>query len=901
MKTSTNHLKKILTHKLSTLAALGLVSISSAYAQQTPVSDLSFSDPELQACVEQQNVEFAENIDALFCVNYSIGNLEGISQLTDTSVVYLSGGDEHILQGLEEFHEMPSLRQVHLRNYLNDVASLELLDPEKVPLASLELWNMPNVGNDVYAFLQRWEALYRFGLQNVSVNRAPDLTRFPNTYSVGLVELENVDLNAFAAGLGDTQLRSLELGGVSPQQTEFHFDQWNLPATIEDLVVRRASSGSMSTFNDMVARSGAPVEYLVLQVDSSDWAPLSELSEIAPNIYAITVSGSNLDRFSVLEGFTKLDYVYANSTQATDGDALVRMIETNPGLYLLSLGNVSALYCDAIEALEAQQQADVQLFYHSCRTDERRFRIVPPPGRENVEIVNASAPYYPSLVRPELTEQPLEVELLTAPIYEGDRIRSASVNLEFDDGSDLSYVFRYDQEKTTPVAYQDIDFADPELARCVEDMAESSFNVRMNGDEPAVYAHEFIYMLCDEPNYVVTDLTGLEHFTELRYIQMFGNGEVINDLSPILPLKKLEWLTLMEKGITDAAANPLRDYRGFAFYWQNLNLNGNELSDPSLFDNWFVTNKPNNAYIDFNQYTRIPDAFVAEDFSGFLYLSGNPINDLQAELDRLEANSNVRSLALGSMNLAARDSLRLPSSLTNVDLPDNGLTSLVNIQLPENLYSIGVANNPISRLDSLYGQEALGRINAINTDLTHIDWLAMFPALEYVALDDNDIDSIEGIADLDRQADAPLMLSLSRTPLRDYQPGKDLPWLTLASYGNAHVSCSEFEQLESSSTTVYYDVCLLGDGTIRYQNGYSDLALADGSKRFGRLVQTEDGFNFIPHPGQEGWIEFEIVITDANGNTYTTTVRIYVEPGSNPARDTGIPIVILVSGDDTEQ
>ena len=125
---------------------------------------------------------------------------------------------------------------------------------------------------------------------------------------------------------------------------------------------------------------------------------------------------------------------------------------------------------------------------------------------------------------------------------------------------------------------QTVDILDPNLRAAIErSLDKASADVITAADMATLI--DF-----DAPNTNITDLTGLEHATNLRsldlgaeFVQVLGvvNSNSISDLSPLAGLNKLISLALENNSISDLS--PLGGLTNLTF----LSLNGNSIADIS--------------------------------------------------------------------------------------------------------------------------------------------------------------------------------------------------------------------------------------------------------------------------------------------------------------------------------
>ncbi len=147
----------------------------------------------------------------------------------------------------------------------------------------------------------------------------------------------------------------------------------------------------------------------------------------------------------------------------------------------------------------------------------------------------------------------------------------------------------------------------------------------------------------------ISDLTGLEHCTNLRWLALVENN--ISDISPLADLTNLEMLALVENNISDIS--PLASLTNL----QELFLTSNNISDLSPLAS--LTNLET------------------------LDLTGNNISDLSP----LAGLTNLECLELWYNNISDISPLVENSELSEgdtVDLRDNPLsTASVNIYIPQ--------------------------------------------------------------------------------------------------------------------------------------------------------------------------------------------------------------------------
>ncbi|RUO45166.1 leucine-rich repeat domain-containing protein [Idiomarina aquatica] len=892
---------------LSSSLLLGLVAFSgAAQAQQTPLGSLQFSDSELQACVqnESRRTEYVEDLRSLFCTGYNVTDIEGIEQLTHLETLSLRSYDSEVLANISAINKLANIRSVRFLNYANDVTSFALIDAEKAPLESIALMSTSNVNDAIYSWLYSFPQLQSLTLADVYLSVIPLPEQLPNLTSLSIsnTPLQSDDV---VLSWSDSNLTALTVGGGDMTPSIFNTANWHLPSTLNYLRLRDGQLDSLESLAQALETSDVQLQHIGLWVQANDWSQLGSYAERFPSIDTLDVGFSNFDDFEQLASFSDMYRVYLDNTKDADGgvEPILTMLENSPNIWSVFMGNVSYLSCEDRALLDNSGYSSLYLSYfgEACRTDEYQFRLLDVPESYGA-IVSADSVYGRRAIGAYPAAQGGEIQIDVLPKYD-ESWDEQGVSVTFENGSRRELSLRYPQPKTEPVRIADIEFADGEVANCVADSREMALNIQVNGGEVPEYAHEMYAVLCDaRSGHYASDLSGLEHFSNLEVLQMLGENEHIQDVSPLLSLKRLSWLTLSNKGLTDHVMESMREYRSLARDWQSLHFGGNALTDETLFDHWINGNKPSQVVLENNQFERLPAWLSDRDFGGLLIANGLPLTNLQAELTQLQ-NSSVTRLYLDAMNIGSVADLTFPDSLTTLSLSNNDLVTMEGFNAPENLTGLLLNNNPGIAVDALVNLTSLEFLALANTELSSVAMIHRFPYLQQLDLSENDISDLSALSNTSRDND--LWLNLSLNPLTDYTPARDKSWLTVQSMGNAHVACSQFEALEGSATNVSWNVCQQEDGQIRINPEYiygdePDAALAQGSQRYGRIEMVNGVLNFSPYPGVEGWIEVDVLITYANGLSQTITLQLYIEPGSNPAMSPGVPIVILVDGQNSD-
>ena len=213
----------------------------------------------------------------------------------------------------------------------------------------------------------------------------------------------------------------------------------------------------------------------------------------------------------------------------------------------------------------------------------------------------------------------------------------------------------------------------------------------------------------------ISELTGLEHATNLEKLRLFENS--ISDISPLSKLTNLTFLNIFDNSISDISPlSKLTNLRG-------LYLNNNNMSDISISD--------------------ISPLSELTNLTG-LSLAGNNISDISP----LSELTNLRGLDLQSIGISDLSSLSGLTNLTYLVIGGNNtgdiswlseLTSLTGLSLAlDNRSDI----SPLSELTSLTGLSLAGN------NISDISPLSELTNLEMLYLDNNSISDISPLSEL---------------------------------------------------------------------------------------------------------------------------------------------------------
>ena len=303
------------------------------------------------------------------------------------------------------------------------------------------------------------------------------------------------------------------------------------------------------------------------------------------------------------------------------------------------------------------------------------------------------------------------------------------------------------------------------------------------------------------PQEKISDLTGLEHATQLTEINLQFNQ--IKDISPLAGLTQLTRLVLNDNQITDI--NPLGRLRQLT----TLVLDDNQIKDLSSLAQLrqlTTLGLRNNQIKDISPLTRLRQLTTLDLYGNkisnvrplsglvnldFLFLTGNPITDKSPLQTLLEKNSDVEidigeTIWMPDSNLrdAVREELRLAPNvpitrrsmqrLTELAAAEgleplplhNQIKNLTGLEYATQLQLLLLSGNQIQNISPLAGLTQLKELYLGWNQIQDISPLAGLTQLEQLVLQDNQIRDVSPLVDLTQLE----KLRLWRNPIQDIEP-----------------------------------------------------------------------------------------------------------------------------------
>ena len=213
----------------------------------------------------------------------------------------------------------------------------------------------------------------------------------------------------------------------------------------------------------------------------------------------------------------------------------------------------------------------------------------------------------------------------------------------------------------------------------------------------------------------ISELTGLEHATNLEKLRLFENS--ISDISPLSKLTNLTFLNIFDNSISDISPlSKLTNLRG-------LYLNNNDMSDISISD--------------------ISPLSELTNLTG-LSLAGNNISDISP----LSELTNLRGLDLQSIGISDLSSLSGLTNLTYLVIGGNNTGDISWLSELTSLTSLGLALDNRSDISPLSELTSLTGLSLAGNNISDISPLSELTNLEMLYLDNNSISDISPLSEL---------------------------------------------------------------------------------------------------------------------------------------------------------
>ena len=591
-----------------------------------------------------------------------ISPLAGLTQLTTLELVHNSISDISPLAGLTQLTTLNlvdnSISDISPLARLTQLTTLNLVDNSISDLSPLVTNAGLGAGDTVY------------------VSKNPLSPTSVNTHIPALRSREvTVNFRGLAVNIPDPNLRAAieaELG-KAPGDTITTDDMANLtrlsalPATISDLTGLEAATNLTELFladnsiSDISPLKGLTnlTELFLADSSISDISPLAGLT----NLTELSLGGNSIFDISPLAGLTNLTELFLADNSISDISPLAGL----NNLTQLFLANNSISDISPLAGLNNLTR--LSLDYNPISD------ISALSGLINLIwlslLGNSISDLSPLVANTGLGQG-------DAIIVNGNPLNNAAINTHIPALQRRGVRVDFDDLDLTPV-----DIPDSNLRTAIEKALRKASGAPITTED----MRRLIDL--EASNASITDLTGLEHATNLTQLELSDNS--ISDISPLAGLNNLIWLDLNNNSISDLS--PLADNTGLGSGDVVL-VKGNPL---------------NNAAIN----THIPALISRGVRVGFDKPFDKPVDI---------PNSNLRTAIEKALRKASDAPITTEDmkSLYELEAPNASITDLTGLEHATSLTWLILNNNSISDISPLKGLTNLVRLDLNNNSISDL-------------------------------------------------------------------------------------------------------------------------------------------------------------------------------------
>ena len=404
----------------------------------------------------------------------------------------------------------------------------------------------------------------------------------------------------------------------------------------------------------------------------SDVSPLAELTQL----WVLGLWDNQISDVSPLVGLTQLEVLYLRDNRISDVSPLAGLIQLKE-LYLQQ-NNISD-----VSPLAGLVNLEKLGLTGNPITDTSPLVSLAKLVKVDVEIT----PPEPVTEDPEEVEEPISVEPIT-------------------------------KEPEEPISVEPtpkVEFPDTNLAAAVRE----ALNLPADADIPKAQLATLTYLGASVSHDAadadkISNLTGLEHATDLTWLELRGNE--ISDISPLSGLTQLTWLGLRGNEISDIS--PLSGLTQLTW----LGLRGNEISDISPL---IGLTQLIGLDLGSNQISGISPLSGLTKLTE-LYLDFNEISDISA----LSGLTQLTDLSLWNNQISDISPLSGLTQLTNLDIDDNEISDISPLARLTSLTTLWIQDNEISDISPLSGLTQLTELYLDSNEISDISVLSNLTQLK---------------------------------------------------------------------------------------------------------------------------------------------------------------------------
>ena len=302
---------------------------------------------------------------------------------------------------------------------------------------------------------------------------------------------------------------------------------------------------------------------------------------------------------------------------------------------------------------------------------------------------------------------------------------------------------------------------------------------------------EFLPEELDLPT--ITDLTGLEHATQLRELDlMYAN---ISDITPLAELTELRELDLRGDRYSN---NEISDITPLTHLTQltRLDLYGHRIVDITPLTHLTELTSVSlggNRIVDITPLTQLTELTSLD-------LGGNRIVDITP----LAHLTELTSLSLYGNQIVDITPLTQLTELTSLDLGGNRISDITPLAQLTELTSLDLANSGISDITLLIHFTKLTSVSLGGNQISDISLLAQLQKLTHLRLENNRISDVTPLVELSKSLET---LGLNDNLIRDVTPLANLIRLeSLGLRGNPIEDTSPLSALLEANPDIHIDI-----------------------------------------------------------------------------------------------
>ena len=711
-------------------------------------------DPNLRAKIETAlnkqagdpiTAEEMETLTSLIGNDANISDLTGLKHATNLTSLRL---DDNGISDISALAGLTNLTSLGLdNNSISDISGLSGL----TNLTSLGL------GSNAISDIAVLSGLTNLTALNLTFNLISDISALAGLTHLTDLNLRDNAISDISALAGLTHLTDLNLVGNPISDISGLSGLTNLTwlglgsNSISDISVlsglTKLTSLHLYSISDISVLSGLTnLTTLVLVHNSiSDISVLSGLT----NLTTLALVYNSISDISVLSGLTNLTGLDLMVNSISDISALAGLTHlTQLGLMDNSISDISAL--EGLTNLTDLNLRDNPLSYPSIYTHiptlQSRGVTVEFDNRVPATLQKISGTITESNnvliveVR-DSKERPFAAVPVTFTVTSGGGTLSVTSTTTNENGqAESTFTLGKDGEPnmvsasvegiSETITFSDVpeptvDIPDPNLRAAIE----KELN-KQAGDPPITAADMVTLTSLSASDSNISDLTGLEHATNLGYLSLQGGS----DISPLSGLTNLEYLSVTSGSISDIS--PLSDLTNLTF----LQLLGNSISDISPLSgltNLTGLNLSSNSISDISVLSGLTNLTDLD-------LPFNSISDISV----LSSLTNLTALDLRGLSISDISALSGLTNLTQLELNQNSISDISALSGLTNLTWLNLRGNSISDISALSGLTNLTDLILWWNSISDISALSGLTNLTWLFLGGNQISDISALSGL---------------------------------------------------------------------------------------------------------------------------------------------------------